>query len=63
MAVPPRPAPEEIAALLAERTDLVTIDGWSAIEAAELERGREGGRPRVKLASRDELLAAAALGS
>jgi ferredoxin--NADP+ reductase len=59
---PPKPAPEQIAELLAERADLVTINGWRAIEAHELERGREKGRPRVKLASRDELLAAAALG-
>jgi ferredoxin/flavodoxin---NADP+ reductase len=60
---PPNPAPEQIAALLAERTDVVTINGWRAIEAHELERGHEEGRPRVKLASRDELLAAAASGS
>ena len=60
---PPRPAPEQIAELLAERADLVTINGWRAIEAHELERGRAKGRPRVKLASRNELLAAAALRS
>ena len=51
---------EEIDALLAERTpDLVTADGWRAIDAPELERGRSEQRPRVKLASREELLAAA----
>jgi hypothetical protein len=37
----------------------VTVDGWRAIAAHELERGRAELRPRVKLASRDELLAAA----
>ena len=46
--------------LLAERKpDVVTADGWHAIDAAERERGRGAERPRVKLASRDELLAAA----
>jgi ferredoxin--NADP+ reductase len=58
---PPRSAPEQIDALLAERKpDMVTIEGWRAIDAHELERGRREQRPRVKLASRDELLAAAA---
>jgi ferredoxin--NADP+ reductase len=49
---------EEIDALLRERKpDMVTVDGWRAID--QLERGRSAERPRVKLASRDELLAAA----
>jgi ferredoxin--NADP+ reductase len=58
--VPEKPAREDVDALLAER-DLkpVTVDGWRAIEAHELLRGREEGRPRVKLASREELLATA----
>ena len=57
---PPEPGREEIDALLAERApDLVTADGWRAIDAHELERGRSEQRPRVKLASREELLAAA----
>ena len=34
-------------------------DDWQAINLHELERGRASERPRVKLASRDELLAAA----
>jgi hypothetical protein len=38
---------------------LVTIEGWRAIEAQEIRRGQDERRPRVKLASRDELLAAA----
>jgi ferredoxin/flavodoxin---NADP+ reductase len=58
---PPNPGREQIDALLAERKpDLVTVEGWRAIDAHELERGRSEQRPRVKLASRDELLAAAA---
>jgi ferredoxin--NADP+ reductase len=61
-ALPPPPSPdrEQVDALLAERKpDLVTIEGWRAIDAWELDKGREERRPRVKLASRDELLAAA----
>jgi ferredoxin--NADP+ reductase len=54
------PAREQIDALLAKRQrDLVTAEGWRAIDAHELERAREQQRPRVKLASREELLAAA----
>ena len=57
------PAPSDdqpVDALLAERKpDFLSVDGWRAIDAAELERGRDEERPRVKLASRDELLAAA----
>jgi len=58
---PPNPGREQIDALLAERKPgLVTVAGWRAIDGDELERGRSEQRPRVKLASRDELLAAAA---
>ena len=57
---PPKPGREEIDALLAERKpDLVSADGWRAIDGQELERGRSEQRPRVKLASREQLLAAA----
>jgi ferredoxin/flavodoxin---NADP+ reductase len=57
---PPKPAREEVDALLAERKpELVTLEGWRAIDAQEVERGRGEQRPRVKLASRDELLATA----
>jgi ferredoxin--NADP+ reductase len=57
---PPEPGREAIAALLAERKpDLVTAEGWHAIDGHERDRGRELRRPRVKLAGRDELLAAA----
>ena len=55
---------ERIDALLAERKPgLVTVEGWRAIAAHELERGRSERRPRVKLASREELLDVAAQGT
>jgi ferredoxin--NADP+ reductase len=61
LAEPPEPGRERIDALLAQRRpDLVTVEGWRAIDADELERGRAGERPRIKLTSRDELLSAAA---
>jgi ferredoxin--NADP+ reductase len=51
---------EPIDALLAERgVDVVTVDGWRTIDRQELASGRDAQRPRVKLASRDELLDAA----
>jgi ferredoxin--NADP+ reductase len=53
------PAREEIGSLIGERKpDVVTADGWHAIDARELQLGEDAQRPRVKLASRDELLAA-----
>jgi ferredoxin--NADP+ reductase len=45
------------------KPDLVTAAGWRAIDAHELDRGRWEQRPRVKLASRDELLTAATTSS
>jgi ferredoxin/flavodoxin---NADP+ reductase len=58
--VPPNPASEQIDALIAERKpNAVTAGAWRAIDAEELRRGLAEGRPRVKLATRDELLAAA----
>jgi ferredoxin/flavodoxin---NADP+ reductase len=57
---PAQPGRDAIDALLAERApNLVSEAGWRAIAERELERGRAEQRPRVKLASRDELLAAA----
>jgi ferredoxin--NADP+ reductase len=57
---PPNPEAEQIDTLLAGRKPgLVTVDGWRAIDGSELDRGASQQRPRVKLASRDELLAAA----
>jgi ferredoxin/flavodoxin---NADP+ reductase len=46
--------------LLAGRDDVVTIEGWRAIDHAELAAGEAGDRPRVKLADREALLQAAA---
>jgi ferredoxin/flavodoxin---NADP+ reductase len=58
---PANPEREQIDALLAERKpDLVTADGWRAIDAHERDRGQAAERPRVKVASRDELLAVGA---
>jgi ferredoxin--NADP+ reductase len=57
---PPNAGREQIDALLAQRKpNIVTVEGWRAIDAHELERGRREQRPRVKLASRDELLTTA----
>jgi ferredoxin--NADP+ reductase len=57
---PPSPGREGIDALLAERKpDLISVEGWRAIDGDELRRGQEEQRPRVKLASREELLSAA----
>jgi ferredoxin/flavodoxin---NADP+ reductase len=56
---PPNPGRDQIDALLAQRKpDIVSVGGWQAIDAHELEQGRNANRPRVKLASREELLAA-----
>ncbi|MDX6666860.1 MAG: ferredoxin/flavodoxin---NADP+ reductase, partial [Solirubrobacteraceae bacterium] len=58
---PPNADREQIDTLLGQRKpDLVTVEGWRAIDAHELEHGRSEERPRVKLASREELLATAA---
>jgi ferredoxin--NADP+ reductase len=52
---------EEVDALLDEReVARIEYDGWSSIDAHERGRGEEQGRPRVKLATWDELLAQAA---
>jgi ferredoxin/flavodoxin---NADP+ reductase len=45
--------------LAARAVDVVMYPGWEAIDAIERARGEEQGRPRVKLSSWDELLAAA----
>jgi len=61
-ALPPREGggAEAVDALLAERgAQVVTYAGWEAIDAAERSLGEACGRPRVKLVSWDELLAAA----
>jgi hypothetical protein len=38
---------------------VVTYTGWEAIDAAEKTRGEPQGRPRIKLGTWEELLAAA----
>jgi ferredoxin--NADP+ reductase len=49
-----------IDALLAERgVEVVSYQGWEAIDALERSRGEAQGRPRVKLCTWDELLSAA----
>src|SRR5436190_3654863 len=60
----PKPEPEATAAgvdtLLTERgVPVVEYAGWSAIDEVERAAGEKSGRPRVKLCSWDELLAAA----
>jgi ferredoxin--NADP+ reductase len=57
----PRDAPADaIVELLADRgAKPVVYAGWEAIDALEKERGAPHGRPRVKLATWDDLLAAA----
>jgi ferredoxin--NADP+ reductase len=55
--------PDAVLRLLAERgVDVVTWQGWRAIERAEARLGRELGRERSKIVSRAELLRAAADG-
>ncbi len=52
---------DAVPALLAERgVDVVTWDGWCAIESAEAALGAAQGRLQVKIADRAELLRAAA---
>jgi ferredoxin--NADP+ reductase len=51
---------EDLARVLVDRgVQVVSYEGWSAIDVAERSRGEPLGRPRVKLCSWDELLAAA----
>jgi len=52
--------PEAVDALLEKRgVRVVDADGWRRIDAAEAAAGAACGRPRVKLVTRDELLAGA----
>jgi ferredoxin--NADP+ reductase len=54
---------DDVDRFLADRgVDVVTHAGWEAIDALERSRGEPLGRPRVKLCSWDELLAAARSG-
>ncbi len=57
---PANPGREQIDQLLGDAVpDLVSIEGWRSIDELERRRGLSQERPRVKLTSRDELLAAA----
>ena len=56
----PEATAETVDELLASRgVEHVSYAGWEAIDAEEMRRGEPHGRPRVKLATWDELLAAA----
>jgi ferredoxin--NADP+ reductase len=58
--LPARSSDATIDGLLAERgVDVVMYANWEAIDRVERARGESQGRPRVKLASWEELLAAA----
>jgi ferredoxin/flavodoxin---NADP+ reductase len=55
--------PAAVLELLASRgVEVVTWDGWRAIEAAEADLGRAQGRDQVKIADRESLLRHAAGG-
>ena len=59
-ALPQAAANGSIDTLLTGRgVEVVAYDGWEAIDAVERARGEPLGRPRVKLCTWDELLAAA----
>jgi ferredoxin--NADP+ reductase len=42
----------------ARQPDVFTFDDWKRIDALELERGAQAGRPRVKFTSRQEMAGA-----
>jgi ferredoxin/flavodoxin---NADP+ reductase len=55
-----RESDERLESLLAERgVEVVAYGGWEAIDLEERTRGEPHGRPRIKLCTWDELLAAA----
>jgi ferredoxin--NADP+ reductase len=61
-ALPPPASPDrrQLDAFLTKRElEVVTAEGWRAIDRQETEHGMKQQRPRVKLASREQLLAAA----
>jgi ferredoxin--NADP+ reductase len=58
--LPPAAAPRDLADVLAERGCApVVYAGWEEIDRLEKAAGEPHGRPRVKLCSWEELLAAA----
>jgi ferredoxin/flavodoxin---NADP+ reductase len=54
-----RESDERLETLLVERCEVVAYTGWEAIDSEERTRGEPHGRPRIKLCSWEELLAAA----
>jgi ferredoxin/flavodoxin---NADP+ reductase len=57
MPAPPRADAAAIEELLRERQpDFVSFEGWQAIDAAERERGKPHGRPRVKFCRIEEMV-------
>jgi ferredoxin--NADP+ reductase len=47
---PPEPSAEAVERLLRERVPcLITFDDWKKLDAMESERGKQGGRPRIKM--------------
>jgi ferredoxin--NADP+ reductase len=57
---PQAPSIDAVEALLSERRpDFVSYTGWQAIDRTECAAGQKQGRPRIKLCTREELLAAA----
>jgi ferredoxin--NADP+ reductase len=58
---PATPDAEALERLLRERQpDVVTYEGWEAIDRHEQAAGEQAGRPRVKLTSIEEMLRVAA---
>ena len=56
---PSDPSPGSVEEILTSReVHQVSFSGWERIDQAEVGRGEPHGRPRVKFASREELLAA-----
>lgn len=58
-AAPPADPLDLVERLRAGGLHVVDLDGWRSVDAAELRAGADAGRPRVKLVSREDLLAAA----
>jgi ferredoxin--NADP+ reductase len=56
---PPNPDADSVEAYVRRtRPEFVSWDGWRRIQAAEEEEGKASNRPRVKLTTREEILAA-----
>jgi ferredoxin--NADP+ reductase len=56
VAEPAEPSAEAVERLLRERVPcLITFDDWKKLDALESERGKAGGRPRVKMSEAEML--------